>query len=286
MPSATPLIFSTPPEVSEHALTYLHPTDVARFSQVSRAGRALVYGAPDHYLWRQLFLALFDDPRKSLKGRAPHYPAYNWKGELQRRIRAELAALNLHKSELEKRQIAAAETLLDIALNAPPVQPTIPRGESLSLRFVARILRDSGILSLSELPEKKGAQHVSRLRVYLALSGSLDTVSSSFEIDQRLAAVRIQSRCYVYDLRNYRRDNEFGPFHQGRDVNWEHVEAIVNVIQMNLAELEGMWLDTRPPVGLEATRGYSAPGAEKRAPEDWACVEGTWRRYVSFMDYR
>jgi len=37
-------------------------------------------------------------------------------------------------------------------------------------------------------------------------------------------------------------------------------------------------------VGLQAIRAYSAPGA---APGlDWAGVEGTWRRYVCFMDYR
>ncbi|KAF7986246.1 hypothetical protein HWV62_38715 [Athelia sp. TMB] len=280
MSPATPLIFTIPPEISEHALTFLHPIDVAAFAQVSRAGRALVYGASDHYLWRQLFLALFDDPRKSLKGRSAH-PAYNWKGELQRRIRSELAALNAEQRPDE--QIAAVETFISAILDAPPVQPTIPYGESASLRFVHRILRDSGILSAPGAPEKIGAQIIGRLRAYLALS--LDSKCSK-DITPFLRDIRIKSRCYVYDLRNYRRDNEFGPFQYGREVNWAHVEAIVNVIQMNLGELDGVWMDTRPPVGLEATRGYSAPGASKRAPDDWACVEGTWRRYVSFMDYR
>lgn len=283
MPSTTPLIFTIPPEVSEHALAYLHPTDVASFAKVSRAGRALVYGASDHYLWRQLFLALFDEPGKSLKSHSG-YPTYNWKGELQRRIRAELTAFNAEHRPDER--INTVETLVAVILDSPPVQATVPFGESTSLRFVTPILRDSGILSTADVPDKIGAQQISRLRTYLALSLDSPKEKDLGDGSQLLPDVRVKSRCYVYDLRNYRRDNEFGPFLQGREVNWPHVEAIVNVIQMNLVELEGLWLDTRPPVGLEATRGYSAPGAFKRAPEDWACIEGTWRRYVSFMDYR
>ncbi|KZP32390.1 hypothetical protein FIBSPDRAFT_848796 [Athelia psychrophila] len=283
MPSTTALIFTIPPEVSEHALTYLHPTDVASFAKVSRAGRALVYGAPDYYLWRQLFLALFDDPRKSLKGHSAHL-AYNWKGELQRRIRAELTAFNAEQRPDE--QITTVKTLIAVILESPPVEATIPYGESASLRFATRILRDSAILSTPDAPDKICAQKISRLRAYLALSLDSPEQKHSEDGSQFLADLRVKSRCYVYDLRNYRRDNEFGPFLREREVNWAHVEAIVNVVQMNLVELEGLWLDTRPPVGLEATRGYSAPGAFKRTPEDWACVEGTWRRYVSFMDYR
>lgn len=41
---------------------------------------------------------------------------------------------------------------------------------------------------------------------------------------------------------------------------------------MNLRDLPGIWVNTRPPVGLEATRAYSAPGP--RSPKDWAGVEG------------
>jgi len=101
-----------------------------------------------------------------------------------------------------------------------------------------------------------------------------------------LEALRTRSRCLVYDIRNYRRETHYGPFLRGGQVNWVHAETIVNVIQMNLMELPDVWVDTRPPVGLEATRTYSVTGAVDRAPGDWACVEGTWRRFVCFLDYR
>jgi hypothetical protein len=90
----------------------------------------------------------------------------------------------------------------------------------------------------------------------------------------------------VYDLGNYRRDNDYGPFLGRGQINWVQAEAIVNVIQTNLMDLRDIWMDRRPPVGLEATRAYSVAGARNRLSVDWACVEGTWRRFVCFMDYR
>jgi len=93
-----------------------------------------------------------------------------------------------------------------------------------------------------------------------------------------------KSRCFVYDLRNYRRDNNYGPFLRDGAVNWTHAESIVNVIALNIAEPE--WWDQRPPMGLNATQPYSAPGASCSATVDWAGVVGKWKRYVCFMDYR
>jgi len=98
---------------------------------------------------------------------------------------------------------------------------------------------------------------------------------------------RSQSRCYVYDLRNYTEEQRWGPFNRHRKVNWAHVEALVNVVTLNLREMRFAWpwaRDTSPPAGLQFTRPYSAPG--QCSSIDWAGVEGTWARYVCFMDYR
>jgi hypothetical protein len=89
----------------------------------------------------------------------------------------------------------------------------------------------------------------------------------------------------LYDMRNYRQNNDYGPFLRGSAKNWVHTESIVNVIPMNLMELHGVWVDTLPPVGLEAITAYSVAGAADHAMEDWACIEGIWRRYISFMNY-
>ena len=76
---------------------------------------------------------------------------------------------------------------------------------------------------------------------------------------------------------------DYGPYLKGV-VNWVHVHIIINIIQMNLWKIH-FWMDMCSPVGLEATRAYSVTGAAHHAPMDWACVEGTWRRFVCWMDY-
>jgi len=58
-------------------------------------------------------------------------------------------------------------------------------------------------------------------------------------------------------------------------MDWDNVEAIVNVVQLNLIALRGVWMDRQPPVGLEATRAYSVAGAADCSPVDQACIRGT-----------
>lgn len=85
----------------------------------------------------------------------------------------------------------------------------------------------------------------------------------------------------MYNTRQYHPDNDYEPFLRGGAVNWIHVEALVNVIQPRLVELYSC-----PPVGLETARAYSVTGAANHDAKDWACIKGTWRRLVCFLDYR
>jgi len=39
---------------------------ITAFSQTSRFFYDLIYGCPDQYLWREIFLTTFDDPRPAL----------------------------------------------------------------------------------------------------------------------------------------------------------------------------------------------------------------------------
>jgi len=99
---------------------------------------------------------------------------------------------------------------------------------------------------------------------------------------EHLRDIRTRSRCLVYDLRNYHVANLWGPYLDGK-VNWTHMDSIINVITSNLREQPSEYIP-RPPTGIKAIRPYSAPG--DYTGSDWAGVEGTWRRYVCFMDYR
>ncbi|KAI6045179.1 hypothetical protein EDC04DRAFT_2638904 [Pisolithus marmoratus] len=265
-------ISSLSPEIIEHALTHCHPRDVAAFSQTCRTAYQLVYHSRDQYLWRQLFLSYpFDDPRRSLQGLHRHAP-FDWKSELQRRVLAEAIARS--PSATPEELMDALETFLNV------------RVPSQSLLWVVDVLQSSNMLHLPLFDHCNTSQNLAQLRSYLAL-----TLDDYDEDDvggmEWMKVLRAKSRCYVYDLRNYCRENDWGPFWKNGCVNWVHVESIMNVLSSNLAELsEPSQIDIRPPCGLEATRAYSAPGATTRNLKDWAGVEGTWGRYISFMDHR
>jgi hypothetical protein len=281
MPNSTAPIFQNPDEVTEGALRFLHPVDIAKFSQTCRAAHALIYRAPNQYLWRELFLLYpFDDPRHAfIPGHTNGSPPYNWKVELQQRVRTELLAFAQERT-LDEQQFVF-DTIISVIWSAAPVRNGSEFQLSNSLKWVARISRDSSILDVPR--NETNLQSISRIRTYLLQS--LDRAKYEV-IKPRVDALRSDSRWYTYNVNRYRRDNNYGPYLVGGQIDWFQVKALTNVIRINLMELCGVWVDTRPPVGLEATRAYSVIGAACRAPADWACVEGTWRRVVCFLDYR
>ncbi|TDL28888.1 hypothetical protein BD410DRAFT_781447 [Rickenella mellea] len=273
-------LLQIPVEITELALVLAHPKDVARFAQTCRAARALVYDSRDQHLWRRMFLAHpFDDPRmNSLGSVSPDALSYDWKSELQRRVSAADIIRKCGDTDPLVRT-AALQTLVSVIMNAPPVI-TDDRSQSKSLSWIMEVIDDGALFRVENHTEEE-VQLTARLRCYL---GFFD----EDKVGRPSAELRTVARCFVYDLRNYSSSNRWGPYirDNSRRVNWKHVEAIITVVYLNLVHLGGMWQDTRPPLGVEATRAYSAPGSLHRDPRDWAGVEGCWRRYVCFMDYR
>jgi hypothetical protein len=281
MANPTARIFHIPDEVTEGALMLLHPVDVAKFSQTCHSAHALVYSVSDQYLWRELFLLYpFDDPRPTFIPQCTNNSApFNWKVELQKRVRAELVAFSKEQT-LDEQQFAL-ETIVSVIWSAAPVQNSSEPQLSDSLNWVARICRDSSILDVAR--NERNDQFIGRIQTYLLRS--LD--GAKYEVTrERLDALRTKSQWYAYNMSRYHHENDHGPYLVGGEIDWVQIEALSNVIRMNLTELCGIWVDTRPPVGLEATRAYSVIDAAHRTTADWACVEGTWRRIVCFMDYR
>ncbi|GLB43061.1 hypothetical protein LshimejAT787_1205100 [Lyophyllum shimeji] len=64
-------IFALPSELLEETLVITaaggFPSAIAAFGRTCRYFHRLVYRSPDHHLWRQVFLTIFDDPRPVLK---------------------------------------------------------------------------------------------------------------------------------------------------------------------------------------------------------------------------
>ncbi|KAI6159510.1 hypothetical protein EDD17DRAFT_1610917 [Pisolithus thermaeus] len=275
---------SLSPEIIEHALIHCHPRDVAAFSQTCRAAYKIVYHRGDQYLWRQLFLSYpFDDPRESLQ-RLRRYTPFDWKSELQRRVLAE--AISRSPCATPEELTDALETFLNVVRTASPVTHGYERVPSQSLLWVVDVLQSSNMLRSPLFDHYNTSQNLAHLRSYLALT--LDDYDEDDVCGMEwMRVLRTRSRCYVYDLGNYCRENDWGPFWKNGCVNWVHVESIINVLLSNSAEFsDPSQIDIRPPCGLEATRAYSAPGATTHNPKDWPGIEGTWARYVSFLDHR
>ncbi len=275
-------IFSVPLEVTERILVFSRHQEVAHFAQTCRQFRALVYHG-DLYLWRELFLAYpFDDPRQSsayLEHRVPL--EIDWKGDFQRRVRAGHVVTSGQISEYLDDALEALIVAIDDSL------PKSASGGPIShnIAWASRILSNAPFLRSAELTRAQSALR-SRIRAYLSL---YHEAGASAESTARLKSLRNEARCYVYDLRNYTQKTQWGPFTLGQgglEINWEHVEKIIHVIVMNIRDMAPTWQKLCPEVGLEMTRAYSAPRIPDQKPDDWAGVEGVWRRYISFMDYR
>ena len=274
-------IWPIPTEIAEQVLSLCHPRDVASFAQTCRTAWSLANGSTDQHLWRQLFLLFpFDDPRKTRQG-VRNDILFDWKAELQRRMYAE-AVTRCDRSTPEDLHAALA-ILLGVVHSASPVVLGYEDIPSTNLQWVMDILESTNILQSPSFTHLYTSQTLACLRTYLALT--LDKYDND-EGRSRMKSMRTRSRRQVYDLDNYSRDNDWGPFISGaRDVNWFHVECSVNIIALNFSD-PNRFQDARPPRGLEATRAYSAPNATTLSPHDWAGVEGNWCRIVSFMDHR
>ncbi|CAL1696171.1 unnamed protein product [Somion occarium] len=278
---ASPL-YAIPLEIAEQILMFSHPRDVARISQTCRQFHVLVYKA-DQYLWRELFLSYpFDHPKRSYRFTSQQIKDFDWKEELQRRVKAEIYI----SSGKEGPELQESLLTLHSAV-ATAADLTDSHQESYNIAWLSKLFHTASFLHSSTLePSLRSLR--AQLHSYLALSYDETPLAQS----PTLRALRLQSRCYVYDLRNYTRKTLWGPFIIDPNTNelianWEHIDHIVNVVIFNIRNLEDSpFQEACPKWNLEMTRAYSAPRSSERKPHDWAGAEGTWRRFISFMDYR
>jgi hypothetical protein len=304
------MISTVPPELTERILALCHPKDVAAYTQTCRRAYTLVYQSSDQYLWQTLFLDYpFDDPRPpsatpptpSTSTTAAATPSQNvdWRTKLQRRVRAESIARRDDDAGGDRREFVDVllECIREAAPKGPAREPS-PSRPSHNISWVTNLLtleespwiKKCLRLGPLESPSPAGplAPDIEQLRSLLSLS--LDRGVGA-EAPEELRLLRRMSRAYSYVLRHYVKEEDYGPFTHGCEcVNWTHVNAMITVMTMNLRDFGVHWPKEFKPQaivqGLEACRPFSAPGLLKRAPRDWAGVEGQWMRIVSFCDYR
>jgi len=120
-------------------------------------------------------------------------------------------------------------------------------------------------------------QLAARLHTYFGLTKG-DTTRSSV----------VRSRAFVYLLRNYLPENEYGPFHANGTVNWEHIQAIHHVVSTHLVDLEENeeFEYAIFQMSMPFTQIVIPEGVVLDQEEDWAGVTGSWDVSFCFCDHR
>ncbi|KAK1226407.1 hypothetical protein PQX77_010618 [Marasmius sp. AFHP31] len=255
-----------PPELSSRILSICNAKDLASFSQASVQTHDLIYSTEDQCIWRSVFLNTFDDPRRAVHPRLD----FDWKKELQRRTTAQSIAFSSSNPEGAEQ---ALKVFIDVVNEALPATAD---EDSENISWLDNLLLQSKFLDTFDAP-------LSHLHALVNISHE-ETAEFSEERELLLRDRRTNSRFFVYDLQNYRSETGYAPFTGGSTTNWVHINHLIHVVLMNLREVPTLW-GRRPPLGLEATRAYSAPGLRDAMTEDWAGVEGLWRSRNLHLPY-
>jgi hypothetical protein len=299
------MFLSFPTELIQHVLWCCTPRTIAAFSQTCRLAFTLVYDNENQHLWREVFLSVPFDDLEDSPDYDPSIPI-DWKTELQRRIRASSVVAFTSEDlplspEMQEQVFDAFESLVDVAHSAIPSFRTGPDSSpvpSYNMRWLTDVLTHCVLFYRPECSPDLGSHssHLERLLAYWgtplrgAPTGNLHT----------------ESRCFVYDLRKYTLESNWGVFRavgakrldEARaryiyEANWEHIKHCVNTVLFSI-KYDGAGASAHPPnpvkvsfppMGFSTIRAYSAPGSFDRKPNDWAGVEGVWVRYVCFIGY-
>ncbi|KAI0667709.1 hypothetical protein C8Q78DRAFT_1052179 [Trametes maxima] len=275
-------IQNLPLEVLEQILLLLDPLDVSQFSQTCTAYHALLYGDPtDQHLWRELYLRQpFDDLRKCFTSLGSPPKQIDWKSRLQRIMRARTVITNVSVCRPEERCVVL-QTLVDLITSVPPVIDPDVIDLSMNHVWATAMLRGSILL---EHEEWKLTEDEHQLRAQLHTHFGL--TARDFQHTQRTA-----SRAYVYAMRNYKYDNDFGPFVMDGSgcVNWVHVRAIHHVMSMHIVpateETESAEYNLFP-MSMPWTQSILPNAMDLDAEQDWAGVAGKWQCSFCFVDHR
>lgn len=273
-PDEALLIFTIPLELTHRILTFCRPRDVAVFSRTCRIAYQL---AQDEYLWQRLWHAYpFDDPQLILSQRRAvklptdltvHAEVGRWRVELTRRMKAEFIA-TMKLKDLPRVSVGDKRDALDILVSA--VSMTLPALDdtpfSANMRWLDTVLHKSELVMSTTTAFDCSPEILNRLA---HLRSCMDPAWADRTMQQE-STRRNESRAFVYDLRNYSSGNDFGPFDPSGDVNWIHVEHLINVILANIRDLPSY--PVAPPLELESLRAYTAPG--QHSLQDWAGVQG------------
>jgi hypothetical protein len=262
------------------------------------------------FIWRDHFLRLFDDPMpaRALRLLFDEPELYDWRIELQRRLRARtlLEDVLLLKRKPEER-CEFWRCLIDVAETALPGRDA----ESKNIPWLRRMYDKDICIHSGSLwdPSFEEQQLRSKIHIFLGCT-NLDLVAEK----------RLISRHFVYNLCNYNVANFYGPYIPDKSqkrsaydadtggvdrnayrVDWVNLQHLHHVFAMDYLErVDPNLEDYRPsstsedhakrPLTINQIRADTAPPNRSDLgyshTEDWAGVEGRWRCSFAFCDHR
>ncbi|KAG9307921.1 hypothetical protein JVU11DRAFT_12903, partial [Chiua virens] len=313
-------------ELIDRILFVLDPLDVASVSQTSRFFHEIIYGPLHQQFWRGLYIAQpLDDPRRAVGRLGTRREDVDWKGELQRIVRARTVlqrwqGLYQHAAQHQdpaallcerEERCQVLQTCIDLITNVLPIPS--PDGIGPASRNVGWLRqfigedeggfleRETWIQKGPEEPlsekEKKEEQLLARLHSLYGLT------RRDLDSQQRRA-----SQAFVYSLRNHTAARYYGPFfpdadaaeggneggsRQGRRVDWAFMRRVLHDFQMLLLDTmadeedEGhLRPNYRSPLSSWFCQSIIPRGLDLDNEQDWAGVEGLWSVRYAFMDHR
>lgn len=269
-------ILDLPLEVIEHILLFATPSAVAAFSQTCKIYFSLIYMTRDNHFWRSYFFCqgLYDDPRLRLKPNRP--TTVHWEKLVQRWT----AAANVLRRNTPIKDVATIRDLLELIDRSRPSP-----GASLNLIHLRKLLEESEsiVVSLNDFIQdgtdvtSEQMQLVYRLKLFIG-----------WQTVERTREARLAARCYVYDLRNYRKSNFYGPLlpdGSGR-ANWVHMYKVWEVIVNNAMDFVDDYQLLLPCNIYELQQGATINPNISKDERDWAGITGKWQVIVAFCDHR
>ncbi|KAG9104902.1 hypothetical protein FRC06_006727 [Ceratobasidium sp. 370] len=243
---------------------------------------------------------------------------FQWRDQVQRRTQTEKfldrfgQSYDASSDKMSLRRFNSLATLLSVLATTPSASAAHTRSRNLAWvdkilsparftpeYFVKHFVHDSDVRQ----PLTTDRQLTAQLQVHFLTLPARDAIPP-----ETLALARLNARAYVYNIQNYRPERWHGPFMIDAagimQPNWVHLAACQWVILANLQQRRDLLRRQQigrgypvPPLGAEAAWGGGAKAVvagRKANPsrltrdgiDDWAGVEGVWRRIVCFMDYR
>ncbi|KLO09960.1 hypothetical protein SCHPADRAFT_999915 [Schizopora paradoxa] len=278
-----------PAELLERIYLDSEPRDFVALSSCCRQYHDVLHESSDQFVWRTHFLERFDDPKICINRLgepvAQNAKSFNWKGEFQRRIRAQSVLEDPSRCRLDEVAVIL-RTLISMIIETPLVNAPFETSDISKNLLWFESQRSSwqevnnfiSYLRKQDLPPCDEQL----LSQFYAMNGLLDEELEFDEISTH--------RSKVYRTIDLHEKCRWGPYcpvstaaeledESSSKVDWTYIRAVENVFAFHLVTFE----EGDEENELICLSEFNLSLCQAQVPEgsnshsgDWAGVEGNW----------